>query len=259
MHVMSEPVAPMDGAAEAVKQGAAEEAQQGATPQPFAARLLGEHDNVRTVRVLSLSERIGRVRYLVYSLVAAAGCSVALFAIIKAAGYLPYSVALLLYHVAYICTTSVAMPVVLCVLAIRRLHDMDAKGWWVLLGLAPVLLVKWIPFAVVASPALALFLFCYPGSKEANRFGPPPPRNGQVLVATSVILPAILMLFYFRSEQLRRAAADHAQQAAPGSAQGPAQGSAQGPGELRRYNPLAVPNMPAKPPAPPLKRFDQPR
>jgi uncharacterized membrane protein YhaH (DUF805 family) len=247
MHVMSEPVAPMDGAAEGVKQGAAEGAQQGAAPRTFAARLLGEHHNVRTVRLLSLSERIGRVRYLVYSLLMAAGCAVALFAIFKAAGYLPYSVAILLYRVVFICTTSVVLPVALCVLAIRRLHDMDAKGWWVALGLAPVLLAKVLPIASLVSPVMVLFLFCYPGSKEANRFGPPPPRNGQVLVVTSIVLPAILILFYLRSEQLRRAAVDHAQQAAPGS------------DGMRRYNPLAVPNTPAKPPAPPLKRFDQPR
>lgn len=47
--------------------------------------------------------------------------------------------------------------------AVRRLHDLGMRGWWLLVSLVPVL----------GSVAL-LVLFCLPGEKGENRFGRPP-------------------------------------------------------------------------------------
>ncbi|CAH1650935.1 putative inner membrane protein [Hyphomicrobiales bacterium] len=47
-------------------------------------------------------------------------------------------------------------------LAVRRFHDMDRTGWWVLLGLTGIggiILIIW---------------FCQPGTRGSNRFGPDP-------------------------------------------------------------------------------------
>jgi uncharacterized membrane protein YhaH (DUF805 family) len=41
-------------------------------------------------------------------------------------------------------------------LAVRRCHDVDHKGWWILL------------------PIYNFVLMCYPGNVGANRFGPDP-------------------------------------------------------------------------------------
>ncbi len=46
--------------------------------------------------------------------------------------------------------------------ATRRLHDQNLSGWWLLIGLFPGLGVA----------ALLLF-YVFPGTLEANRFGPP--------------------------------------------------------------------------------------
>jgi len=46
---------------------------------------------------------------------------------------------------------------------VRRLHDIDRSGWWVLLGLIPI--IGWIILIVWA---------CQPTMPQANRFGPPP-------------------------------------------------------------------------------------
>ncbi len=47
--------------------------------------------------------------------------------------------------------------------AVRRLHDIDKSGWWLLIGI--------IPFF----GALVLLIFyCLPGMRGANRFGPDP-------------------------------------------------------------------------------------
>lgn len=52
--------------------------------------------------------------------------------------------------------------------AVRRLHDLGMRGWWLLVSLVPVL----------GSVAL-LVLFCLPGEKTDNRFGAPSPTAAE--------------------------------------------------------------------------------
>lgn len=52
--------------------------------------------------------------------------------------------------------------------AVRRLHDLGMRGWWLLVALVPVL----------GSVAL-LVLFCLPGEKGENRFGKPSPTAAE--------------------------------------------------------------------------------
>jgi uncharacterized membrane protein YhaH (DUF805 family) len=47
--------------------------------------------------------------------------------------------------------------------AIRRLHDLDRTGWWIFIGLIP--LVGWI---------ILLIWYCTKGTDGPNRFGPDP-------------------------------------------------------------------------------------
>jgi uncharacterized membrane protein YhaH (DUF805 family) len=44
---------------------------------------------------------------------------------------------------------------------VRRLHDLDKSGWWLLLGLIPIV------------GLILIYWFCQPGTPGANRFGPP--------------------------------------------------------------------------------------
>ena len=46
---------------------------------------------------------------------------------------------------------------------IRRLHDTDRSGWWLLLGLIPLV-----------GPIVLLVFFCFEGTREENRFGADP-------------------------------------------------------------------------------------
>lgn len=55
---------------------------------------------------------------------------------------------------------------------IRRLHDVDKSGWWILIGLVPIIGAIWL-----------LVLLCLQGTPTANRFGPPP--SGSVSAATA--------------------------------------------------------------------------
>ncbi|MEM8853274.1 MAG: DUF805 domain-containing protein [Pseudomonadota bacterium] len=45
----------------------------------------------------------------------------------------------------------------------RRLHDTDRSAWWILIALIPIIGIL-----------VLLYFFTQPGSRETNRFGPPP-------------------------------------------------------------------------------------
>jgi uncharacterized membrane protein YhaH (DUF805 family) len=44
---------------------------------------------------------------------------------------------------------------------VRRLHDLDKSGWWLLLGLIPIV------------GLILIYWFAQPGTPGPNRFGPP--------------------------------------------------------------------------------------
>jgi uncharacterized membrane protein YhaH (DUF805 family) len=73
--------------------------------------------------------------------------------------------------------------VVSVMLAIQRLHDFDASGWW------SVLVV--VPFANLV---LYLVLLIMPGTQGPNRFGNPPPPNTTGVILLALILPLILVI-----------------------------------------------------------------
>ena len=47
--------------------------------------------------------------------------------------------------------------------AVRRLHDLDRSGWWILIGLIPI--IGWI---------ILIIWYCSRGTVGPNRFGPDP-------------------------------------------------------------------------------------
>ena len=47
--------------------------------------------------------------------------------------------------------------------AVRRLHDQDKSGWWILIGFVPLIGGIWL-----------LVLYCLDGTPGPNRFGPDP-------------------------------------------------------------------------------------
>ena len=46
---------------------------------------------------------------------------------------------------------------------VRRLHDTDRSGWWILIGLIPIVGYIWL-----------IVLLCFKGTEGANRFGANP-------------------------------------------------------------------------------------
>jgi uncharacterized membrane protein YhaH (DUF805 family) len=48
-------------------------------------------------------------------------------------------------------------------ISVRRLHDIDRSGWWILIGIIPI--VGWL---------LLIYWYAQPGTKGANKFGAEP-------------------------------------------------------------------------------------
>jgi len=56
-------------------------------------------------------------------------------------------------------------------MSVRRLHDTDRRGWWVLLGLIPII------------GTIILIVFYATDSKPDNRFGPSPKSASEAVTA----------------------------------------------------------------------------
>lgn len=79
-------------------------------------------------------------------------------------------------------------------IAVRRLHDVDRSGWWILIGLVPLLLMALLgamalaggsagpvflsavllPILTLAAAALLIYWYAQPGTSGDNSYGPAP-------------------------------------------------------------------------------------
>jgi uncharacterized membrane protein YhaH (DUF805 family) len=148
-------------------------AQQNVMQNPYGAprAAVGERaEQFQPVKVFAVSGRIGRARYIVYSVVVTmllmlvAGASVALLG--------AFGMAVLV--VAYI-----AMFVISIMLTIQRSHDFNMTGWFSLLALVPL---------------VNLLFWFVPGTDGPNRFGAKTAPNSTGVIVGLWIVPAIFVL-----------------------------------------------------------------
>jgi uncharacterized membrane protein YhaH (DUF805 family) len=125
------------------------------------------------ISIFSASGRLGRLRYIGYSMgmmlvfsivfgiaVAATASNPALLAVVAIAGY-------------------AAMIVVSFLLTIQRAHDMNSSGW-----LALVILI----------PLVNILFWFVPGTDGENNYGKKPPPNTTGVVVLACLLPAFFVL-----------------------------------------------------------------
>lgn len=139
----------------------AQPAQAQHTPYaPPRANIDTQAGQVGELKVASFNGRIGRMRYLAWSLVLMFA-----FALVVAA----LSVVALLSETLsgiLVIGASIGLLVISVQIGVQRLHDMGWTGWLWLLNLVPIVnSVFWIIMLVV------------PGTVGSNRFGPEPPPN----------------------------------------------------------------------------------
>ena len=112
------------------------------------------------IRFFDLKSRIGRLRYLAYglglTLLAIVPCIIATMLMAASA-----ALGMLIFGLIYI-----GFIVMSIGFGVRRLHDLDKSGWWMLLMIVPLV-----------NLGLAIYLLFFSGTVGDNRFGPQPPPN----------------------------------------------------------------------------------
>ena len=126
---------------------------------------------VAELKLFSHQGRIGRLRYLAY---------------VTAASVL-HSLVTGVVTVVVVSAPPLAvlawLPLVIflwfaVITGIKRCHDMDISGWWSLTSIIPVIALAWV---------------FWPGSRYANRYGPPPPNTWGVRIL-GLLLPVISLV-----------------------------------------------------------------
>ena len=144
-----------------------------------AARLEREEDEIYgEVRPFSPRGRLGRIRYLFYSILLLLGFVLIGGLLVAATSKAGAEVPMELLMVGY-----VALIVFQFILTIQRCHDFNATGWLSLLTLVPF--INWV---------FGLLLLFMPGTDGPNRYGPPPPpkRGSMMVVAVGVVVTVLV-------------------------------------------------------------------
>ena len=150
------------------------------TPNPYAppgsevADVTAAH-GVQPVRLWPVSGRIGRLRFLAYSVGAWLLATVVALVAGVALGALGNNKLIALAPM----LSTIVYFVVSALLLIQRSHDMNLSGWFSLLALIPLVGLVWIFKG---------------GSSGANRFGSPPPPNTLGVKIIACVFPMVMVV-----------------------------------------------------------------
>ena len=143
--------------------------------QPPQSAVKEAEGETQPVRLFAVSGRMGRLRYIAYSVFLWVVCmflsgilSALLMPVSTAAG----TIAALLPWL--------AMLVLGFMLTIQRCHDFNTTGWLSILMLVPL---------------VNLIFWFIPGTDGPNRFGLPTPPNGPAVIVGAVAVPIVLVFF----------------------------------------------------------------
>jgi uncharacterized membrane protein YhaH (DUF805 family) len=143
--------------------------------QPPAAAVADQTEEYGEVKILSATGRLGRVRYIGYSI----GVTILVYVGVFFLGLLAGFARAEWMAGALGGLGVVALLVLQIMLTVQRCHDFNASGW--------VCLVAFIPLA-------ALVFWFIPGTRGPNRYGPPPPPNSTRAILLASILPLIFVV-----------------------------------------------------------------
>jgi uncharacterized membrane protein YhaH (DUF805 family) len=127
-------------------------------------------EEFQPVRIFAVSGRIGRARYIAYTV---ALPLIVMFIAGLLGGFLG-PVGVVAIAVGWIAVLAISI-----MLTVQRCHDFDTTGWLALLGLIPL---------------VNLIFWFIPGSDSRNRFGAPTPPNSTGVLIAVWILPALFLV-----------------------------------------------------------------
>jgi uncharacterized membrane protein YhaH (DUF805 family) len=163
---------------------------EAAEPQsPYAPpqAIVGETaTGVSTLKPFGIEGRIGRLRFLAWSMVLSlvTMAVVGVFALIGLALVSADSTAGLIFGGILAFFLCLAFLIASIMISVQRLHDIGWSGWLWLLNL--------VPFVGSFFPLLMLVM---PGNQTANRYGAPPPPNSTAVKVLSALWLVVIALF----------------------------------------------------------------
>ena len=144
------------------------------------SRTLDSTSDTYQPKLFSMNGRIGRIRYLAYSLIAmlAYGFVVGIIAAVA----IPTMSGASETMTGFVMIALYAPLIVFSIFLMkRRLNDLNMSGWWQLIAYIPII-----------GALFALFMLLWPGKKESNKYGPAPAKNSPVLVLAGLVMPLFL-------------------------------------------------------------------
>jgi uncharacterized membrane protein YhaH (DUF805 family) len=156
------------------------------TETPYSAsgaEMNGGQRELYTPSILSFSGRLGRLRYLAYSMGTYLLLLLVMVPTFGASAFMGgepdvSTIGMLLMAVAYI-----ALIVVWITFAKRRLNDLNRNGWWLLLA--------FVPFA---NFLLTLYMMFFPGTDGDNNYGAVPVANTLGVQILGWMMPVLMIL-----------------------------------------------------------------
>lgn len=131
------------------------------------------------LKIFSADGRIGRLRYIAWSMSFWIVFMIFLGILVPIVeAVVGKSLAMTLYFVGFVVVLAISS-----LFAIQRLHDLDQSGWLYLVMLIPMI-----------GGLFALYVTFAPGSKEANRYGNPPPPNSTGAVVLAWLMPMVAII-----------------------------------------------------------------
>ena len=166
--------------------GASDFSRPAASPYAPPRAAVGEElPEFSTLKVFTINGRIGRLRYLAWTLV----LTLILFAVIGAMFTVGVGIALASPTIATVLGVLVGIAVFVAFfwvnvqITVQRLHDLGWSGWLWFLHL--------VPFVNSIFPILLVVM---PGNTGANQYGAPPPRNSTAVKVLAIMWLAFIPL-----------------------------------------------------------------
>lgn len=140
-------------------------------PKAEVGDITTEAESFQPINLWSASGRIGRLRYLAYSMVSSIvfGIAIGLLTAILGKSLIPVVTLLL----------EIPLLIFMVLMAIKRSHDMNWTGWTVFLAIIPFVGLIWMFKA---------------GSSGRNEYGDPPPPNSLPVKIFGLMFPFVAVI-----------------------------------------------------------------
>lgn len=131
-------------------------------------------------QVFSIEGRIGRLRYLAYSMVSSLVAFLSIGLLVGVVGAATKSEVVTTVGMGILWIAMIAVSIIV---SRRRLHDLEHSGWLAILQLVPAL-----------NFFFGLYLLFAPGTRGSNRYGAEPGPNNVLVILAACIFPIIVVV-----------------------------------------------------------------